>query len=106
MFKKNFFKDFSPLLQYFSSPALPSPTHSIFMKDIWELYSLQPLTLFTVGLAIQSLIITKIIIIDISVLTLLKENAPSEGLKQLAHVVQEGFLYPVAIKSGRISEYI
>lgn len=38
---------------------------------------------------------------------LLKENVPSEGLKQLAHVVQEGFfLYPVAIKSGRISGYI
>lgn len=76
------------------------------MKDIWELYALQSLTLFIVGLAIQSLIITKIIIIDISVLTLLKENDPSEGLKQLAHVVQESFLCPVAIKSGRISEYI
>lgn len=67
---------------------------------------MQSLTLFIVGLAIQSLIITKIIIIGISVLTLLKENVLSEGLKQLAHVVWEGFLYPVAIQSGRISEHI
>lgn len=61
------------------------------MKDIWELYSL---------------LIIKIIIIDISGLKLLKEKVSSEGLKQLAHVVYEVSLYPVAIKSGRISEYI
>lgn len=63
------------------------------MKDIWEL-------------VIQSLITIKIIIIDISGLKLLKEKVSSEGLKQLAHVVYEASLYPVAIKSGRISEYI
>lgn len=76
------------------------------MKDIWELYSLQSRTLFITGLAIQSRLIIKIIIIDISGLKLLKEKVLSKGLKQLAHVVQEVSLYPLTIKSGRISEYI
>lgn len=75
------------------------------MKDIWELYSLQSLTLFFASIAIQSLIIINIIIRGISVLKLLKEKVPSKGLK-LAYIVQEIFLHPVAIKSGRISEYI
>lgn len=76
------------------------------MKDIWELYSLQSYTLFLAGLAIQSLIIIKIIIVDILGLKLLMEKVSSEGLKQLAHVVQEVSLHPVAIMSGRITEYM
>ena len=88
-----FFKTVFPFSQSSSNPAFPSPPHSIFMKDIWEFYSLLSLTLFIAGLAIQSLIIIKIIIIDISVLKLLKGNVPSEGLKQLAHVVQDVFFF-------------
>lgn len=89
---------FSPLL-HSSNPALPSPAPRYFYEGHLG-------TLFIAGLAIQSLVITKIIIVGISVLKLVKENVPSEGLKQLAHVVQEVFLYPVAIKSARISDYI
>lgn len=86
-------KDFLSFVTFPLIPTLFSLGPSIFMKDIWEIYSLQSYTLFLAGLAIQSLIIIKIIIVDILGLKLLKEKVSSEGLKQLAHVVQEVSLH-------------